>query len=143
MEDHPTGGAVSRPVDKPSQTFSFTPDWSPKTKSTVETPEVPGGSCDCCIKLKKKKSQQHSFSGAWDTCPSHCYESSGGSKSFQNRPEARTCHHSPKLGIISQGPSHRPHPILGGDRMTHIDQAVTWEDYYRKQRTVEPQTTGC
>lgn len=55
MEDHPTGGAVSRPVDKPSQTLSSTPDWIPKTKSTVETPEVPGGSCDCCIKLKKKK----------------------------------------------------------------------------------------
>lgn len=61
MEDPPTGGAmpgngaVSRPVDKPNQALSSTPDWSPKTKSTVETPEIPGRSCDCCIKLKKKK----------------------------------------------------------------------------------------
>lgn len=59
----------------------------------------------------------------------------------------------PMLGIIPQGPSHRQHPILGGtglttglaslpqpSRMIHIDQVVTWEDY-RKQRTVEPQTT--
>lgn len=143
MEDPPTGGAIpgngaiSRPVDKPNQALSSTPDSGVPDKEQSGHPR----SCHCSIKLKKKKKKKDTaFLGHGTSARAIALNLQGVQSPFRTDQQLE---HAiiPQVRHNPSRPSSQQHPILVGtgltigpaslprsSRMTHTDQAVTWED---------------